>query len=715
MKFNYKIFITLFITLFFYCISNSYLEASSNLTIEKEDNIMSYSLINIVGEKVQKALIVKVVNENSQGVEGIPVTFETVSKPTDATNYNFVEDIVYTGKDGIAQTHYILGSKKGNYECSARIKNQTNINDIVYFKLQARGSNWIFFLITGVLGGLGLFLFGMKMMSDGMKKAAGNKMRSILSALTKNRIVGLIVGAFVTMVIQSSSATTVMLVSFVQAELMTFVQSLSVILGADIGTTITAQLIAFKLTDYSLLMIGVGFLFYLFSSKNTYINIGEAILGFGILFLGMSIMSKSMSPLRSYEGFINILLKLENPLLGVLIGALFTGIIQSSSAFTGIVIVLASQGLLTLEAGIPLIFGANIGTCITAGLASIKTTREAKRVAIAHVIFKVSGVLLFIFWIPTFADFARSISPVADASLTGLAANSKVVPRQIANSHTIFNVGFGLFFLPFTTIFAKLIFKIYPEKKYEKGTKPTLWHIDYKVLSTPALALNLARTETSRMIKILGRMLNKSINPFLSKNEEMDEQYPSLSLIDGIHMRENKIDYIEEQILKYLIKISGEKLNDEQSKEIYVMMSVVNDIESIADIIDKNILPLIQKKHDIREDFSEDGKKEIKEYHLKAAKQIGRLREVFEEMDLNEAIKIMKKKLKYDELDIKLRTNHLKRVSKKQTESIITHEVHMELMDLLKQINVYTSNIAKTIISSDLMSNYKEKENKNAI
>ncbi|MEA1986210.1 MAG: Na/Pi cotransporter family protein [Candidatus Marinimicrobia bacterium] len=689
--------------------------ATEKISIEKAKNIMSYSLINVVEKKVEQPLFVKVVNENSEAVQGISVIFDVVSFPSSSKGQKVERKIVKTGPDGIASTHFILGSKKGNYSCSARINNQTNENDIVYFKLEARGSKWIFFLVTGVIGGLGLFLFGMNMMSEGMKKSAGNKMRYILSKLTKNRIIALSVGAFVTMIIQSSSATTVMLVSFVQAELMTFAQSLGVILGADIGTTITAQLIAFKLTDYALLMIAIGFILYLFSSKESYKNIGEAILGFGILFLGMSIMSKAMYPLRSYEGFINLLLKLENPLLGVLIGAAFTGIIQSSSAFTGIVIVLASQGLLTLEAGIPLIFGANIGTCITAGLASINTSREAKRVAIAHVIFKVVGVLIFIWWIPTYANFIRSISPVADASLSVIDAHSAVVPRQIANSHTIFNVGFGLIFLPFTTFFAALIFKILPKKKYETGTKPSLWHLDTKVLSTPAMALNLARSETSRMIKILGRMLNKSINPFLSKEDEKDEQYPSLSLIDGIHMRENKIDYLEREILKYLVKISGKKLDNEQSREVYVMMSVVNDIESIADIIDKNILPLIPKKHAMKEDFSEEGKNEISEFHLKASKQISRLKDAFEEMDSNEAVKIMKKETKYEELETELRSSHLKRVSKELLQSVNTHEIHMELMDLLKQINFYTANIAKTIVSFDVPDEKDKEKNKNVI
>ena len=297
------------------------------------------------------------------------------------------------------------------------------------------------FLIFGVFGGLALFLYGMEKMSEGMRKSAGNHLRSILAALTKNRVIGPLIGGFVTMVIQSSSATTVMLVSFVQSGLMSFAQTLSVILGADIGTTITAQLIAFKLTDYALLMIAVGFGLRLLAKSEKARNIGEVVLGFGILFFGMKLMSDAMRPLRSYAGFVDFLKGLENPLLGILAGALFTALVQSSAAFIGVLIVLAQQGLVTLESGIPMIFGANIGTCITAGLASIGTCREAKRVALAHAVFKVAGVALFFFWIPEFADLIRSLalkfgSPTARVKLSSYWRGRARTSRPLSSSVT---------------------------------------------------------------------------------------------------------------------------------------------------------------------------------------------------------------------------------------------------------------------------------------
>ena len=549
----------------------------------------------------------------------------------------------------------------------------------------------------GLLGGLSLFLYGMAKMSEGMKKAAGDRMRNILAALTSNRVIGMTVGAFVTMIIQSSSATTVMLVSFVQAELMTYVQAISIILGANIGTTITAQLVAFKLTDYALLLITIGFVMTMFSKEDAIKHIGEAILGFGILFFGMKLMSDSMTPLRTFQPFIDIMKGMENPITGILIGAIFTALIQSSSAFTGIVIVLAQQGLLTLEGGIPLIFGANIGTCITAGLASIGTIRDAKRVAIAHVFFNIGGVLLFILLIPQLAEIVRWISPVSE--LTGIEKLAMESPRQIANAHTIFNITVGLIFLPFTTILAHYVYKVLPDKKIEDGIIPVTWHLDDGAISTPALAIDLAQSEILRMAKILGRMLEAIIQPFTDNEPLQDDVYPQLSLVEGVEMREEKLDYLDMKIVKYLRKIGQQELSENQIQEVYGLMSIVNDIESIGDTIEKNMIPLLAKKDSLNMDFSPEGKEELSLYHNKVCKQINRLKKAFSKLDPGKAEKIINKEGKYSALETKYRISHLERLHQEREESIETHEIHMELMDLLKQINVYSGEIAKTIHS----------------
>jgi len=546
------------------------------------------------------------------------------------------------------------------------------------------------FLMIGLFGGLALFLYGMEKMSGGMRKSAGNHMRSILAALTRNRVIGFCVGIFVTMVVQSSSATTVMLVSFVQAGLMSYAQTMGVILGADIGTTITAQLIAFKLTDFALLLIAFGFGLRTLSKRENAKNIGEVILGFGILFFGMKLMSDAMNPLRAYPNFIELLKGLESPILGILAGTIFTALVQSSSAFTGVLIVLAQQGLISLEAGIPMILGANIGTCITAGLASVGASREAKRVALAHVVFKVAGVALFFFWIPEFAELI-GILAVKFGSSTA---------RQIANAHTIFNVSLGLLFLPCTAAFASLVVKILPDQPEENGLKVTTWHLDENKILAPAVAIDLARAEISRMAKLLGRMQRAIIVPFLTKEPRQDEFFPKLSLLQGIEMREAKIDFLQKKLTDYLLKMAREELTDEQSNEVYGMISIVKDMESLGDLIHRNMIPMVPKKQALEADFSQEGKEELVIYHEKVCKQLHLLKEAFAQRSPEKAKEIMAKERKYLDLEAQYRVRHLARLRHQRKESVETHTVHLELMDLMKQSIVYTSNIAKTFLSS---------------
>jgi len=556
-----------------------------------------------------------------------------------------------------------------------------------------------FFLVMGLLGGLVLFLYGMEKMSEGLKKSAGKGMRNILSALTNNRIIGLAVGAFVTMVIQSSSATTVMLVSFAQAQLLTFGQTLSVILGANIGTTVTAQLIAFKLTDYAFLMIIIGFALTIFSKKDSLKYLGESLLGFGILFLGMKIMSDSMRPLRDYEPFIDLMKNLENPIYGLIIGAVFTALIQSSSAFTGIVIVLAQQGLLSLNAGIPLLLGANIGTCITAGLATLGTSREAKRVALAHVIFNTAGAIIFLFWIPYFVDLVRWMSPVSDA--TGIDKLAAETPRQIANAHTFFNVSVAVVFLPFTALLSKAVLKILPVEESEAAIEVFTWHLDDKAISTPSLAIDLSHAEVGRMAKILRRMLRAIIHPLFNDRDEADNIHKHLTIIEGIEMREEKIDFLHEKVTSYLLKIGREELSEEQSREVFNLISIVRDMEAIGDIIHRDMFPLIAKKRALSFDFSQEGHEEIELYHAKIYKQLVRLEVTFSEQKFKKAKKIVSKEDRYADLESEFKVKHLERLKEERKESIATHEIHMDIMDNLKQISVYVTEIAKSIVNVD--------------
>jgi len=552
------------------------------------------------------------------------------------------------------------------------------------FKTDDETINW-FVVIISLLGGLALFLYGMEKMSAGMKKSAGDSMRKILSMLSNNRFVGMFVGMIVTMIIQSSSATTVMLVSFVNSGLMTFSQTLGIILGANIGTTITAQLIAFKLTDYAILMIFIGFVISFFIKKEIIKNIGETIFGFGLLFFGMKLMSDAMYPLRSFEPFINLLQHLENPLISILIGAAFTAIVQSSSAFTGIIIVLAQQELVSLQTGIPMIIGANIGTCITAGLASISTSRESKKVAIAHSFFKIGGALLFVFWIPYFADFVKYISSYMGGGTA----------REIANAHTVFNIVIVLFFIPFTKIIATLINKILPNK-IEINTEAELKYIDNKMLDNPIIAMDLARSEIRTTVKLINRMLEDIIIPIKENKISNDRTYTNKTLVEGTKIREKKIDYLDDKLTKYLVKIAKNELTEKQSAEIFELISVVNYLETIGDQINNKIIPLILKKKKLEFVFSDEGIKELTEYHIKISKQISRLDDYFANRNIEQAQKIIKKWKKYTKMDNEWRKLHFERMYNDKN-AIETHKIHMELMDYFLQIGFLIENIAKVL------------------
>ena len=542
-----------------------------------------------------------------------------------------------------------------------------------------------FLIIIGLFGGLGMFLYGMEMMSDGMKMTAGNSMRAILKKLTSNRFIAVFVGAFITMIIQSSSATTVMLVSFVNSGLLNFVQALGVILGSNIGSTVTAQIVAFKVTDYALLLIAVGSIMTLFSKKDSAKHIGFVILGFGLLFYGMKVMSDTMKPLRTDPTFNIILTSFENPFLGIIAGAVFTALIQSSSATTGIVITLASSGSITLEAGIPLILGANIGTCITALLAGLKATRDAKRVAIGHVLFNVIGVLVFCFWIPTFADL--------------VAQTTDNVPRQIANAHTIFNIVSTMLFIPFAPFISRTIIRYFPDKeKLRNIEKPAILNLDEKVLSYPTAAINNAQAEISGVVGLTERVVGSLVSPFITDKDQSDVENPELNLITGLHQRLEKIKYLNENISNYLIKISQQDLTSHQSREVFALVSATNYLNSINDTVKMKFENLIGKKESLDEGFSDAGQEEILVYHAKLLKQIKRLNKYFAKYDRAKATKIMKKGKKYKDLEEKYRLEHFKRVSGNVSVSVATHQLHVELMDMLKQINTFIELIASTLL-----------------
>ena len=544
-----------------------------------------------------------------------------------------------------------------------------------------------FLLTTGLLGGMGMFLYGMEMMSDGMKVTAGNSMRTILEKLTSNKYLALVVGAFVTMVIQSSSATTVMLVSFVNSGLLAFSQALGVILGSNIGSTVTAQIVAFKVTDYALLLIAVGSLMALFSKKDTIKNLGFVVLGFGLLFYGMKVMSDTMKPLRSDPGFNSILTSFENPFLGIMAGAIFTALVQSSSATTGIVITLASGGSITLEAGIPLIFGANIGTCVTALLAGLNASRDAKRVAVAHVTFNVIGVLLFCFWIPTFAEF--------------ISQTSQNIPRQIANAHTFFNIVASLVFIPFTGFIAKTIIHYFPDKELDRNIeKPTVLHLDESLVNQPEAAINSAQAEIKGVVGLTERVVGTLVRPFIKGQELVDIENAEIDLMSGMNQRVEKVSFLNQKISDYLITTSKSDLSSNQSKELFTLVSIVNYLNSMNDLIQLRFNSLVAKKEGINEEFSDLDQEEIIDYHKRLIKQVKRLDKFFAKFDKSKVEKIITKGQENKDFEQKYRLDRLERIGSNDSsqKSAEINQLHSQLMDMLKQVNIFIELIASSLV-----------------
>lgn len=599
----------------------------------------------------------------------------------------FIFDSIQTDTSGIIQ-YAFTPIKKGFYRFRFYTVEEENLAS-KSFRFISKSKFWPVDIIIGLFGGLGLFLFGIHLMSRGLQRTAGDKMRNILSSLTKNRFVAIGVGIFVTMVIQSSSATSVMLISFVQAGLLQFSQTVAILLGSGIGTTITAQLIAFKIADYALIFVGVGFFMRMLTKKEKINDAGTAILGFGLLFYGMSIMSDSMQPLRSFDPFIKLLTNLENPLIGILAGALFTALIQSSSAFIGIIIILGGQGIISLEAAIPLIFGANIGTSITAFLASINTSREAKKVALAHIISRVTGVLIFVWWIPFFTKIVIHISP---GDLDGF-SNMQFIPRQIANAHTLFNVGYVILFIPFINSFARMIDKILPYRIVPKRYELRLRYLDQNVIDTPVLALNLAKQETIRMARKVQLMVSDIIICFIQKDKETLNEIPE---------REEEINYLRDKIKTYILQTSTNNVGKERLNEVYQLLSAINELERIADVVAKNLFPKAENWIKNEVDFSENGKKEILEYHTKTQKQINRAIVVFSELNLEKAKEMKKKQKKYEELAFELEKQHFERLKENIQPSVKSCKIHLEIINSLHTISSHATNIARSILKTQI-------------
>ncbi len=546
-------------------------------------------------------------------------------------------------------------------------------------------------LLMGLFGGLALFLFGMEQMSESLKAVAGERMKSILSRLTSNRLMGAVTGAFVTAVIQSSSVTTVLVVGVITAGLMSLSQSIGIIMGANVGTTITAQIIAFKITKFALLMIAVGFGMLFFSKRERIRQYGTGLMGLGLVFFGMSVMGDSMEPLRSYQPFLDWMIQMETPAVGILVGALFTALVQSSSATTGIVIVMASQGLITLPAGIAVIFGANVGTCVTALLASIGKPREALRASMVHVLFNTAGVLVWLPFIDQLAALVTSFSPVAQ-DLTGTAKLAAESPRQIANAHTVFNIANTLLFLPFAGQFARLVEKMVPDRPMEDERLVRAKYLDEELLSTPSLALDRARLEILHLGDLVMEMLERILPAMVAGEREELQEIADLD--DGV-------DLLHGQIVTYLGKISQHPLTESQTAEFLKLMETTNDLENIGDIIETNLARLGTERIEEGVSISAPTQQVIQEFHRAVKRALAAAMQAATQKSEEAARVVIDMKQEINRLADSAALHQARRLVAEEPNRLPAYTVEMDILQNLKRIYYFAKRMARLVVPSE--------------
>ncbi len=534
------------------------------------------------------------------------------------------------------------------------------------------------FLIINLLGGLGVFLFGMKIMGDGLENLAGEKLKGIFDKITSNPLKGVATGAIVTAIIQSSSAVTVMVVGFVNAGIMNLSQAAYVIMGANIGTTITAQLITFDFDAIVPLFIAIGAFLVLFTKKKNPKELGHIILGFGVLFLGLTLMSDAMSPLRESPVFTKLILSLKgHVLLSLLLGIGMTAIIQSSSAVTGILVALASVGSIPIDVAIPVLYGTNIGTCVTALISCLGTTKTAKKAALIHLFFNVIGSVIFL------------IPPVSNLLLTtvttltpGVAGG--VVAKQIANAHTIFNVINTILILPFTKYLVSLVNFLLPGKDEEEvdGVK----YIDDRLLETPTIAFGQVTNEIIRMGTLAKENIETALKGFTDNNEDS---------INKVYRIETLINTLETDITKYLVKLSNSDIGEEQRTTIAAYFHAVNDIERIGDHAE-NIADLAKNKLSRKVKFSKDAIDELKVMVNICIEALEHSIECFSDYSDKKALDVRALEEKIDTLEKDLKRSHIRRLNNGTCDAFVG-TIFLDLISNLERVGDHAVNIAEIL------------------
>jgi len=542
--------------------------------------------------------------------------------------------------------------------------------------------------VLGLLaGGLALFLFGLGLLTNALKTIAGGRLQSVLGSLTANRFRGVLAGAGITALLNSSTITTVLMIGFVSAGLMTLDQTVPMIMGANIGSTFTAQIIAFNVSALTPFMLAIGFVLYAFAKKQTLKHIGTVILGLGLLFLGLQFMGDSTRPLRTYQPFIDAMQNMKSPLVGVLIGAVFTAIVQSSAATLGIIIALGSQGLMPLEAAIALILGANVGTVGTALLSSIGKSSEAIQVGVVHLLFNVFGVLMLVFIIPQYAAFIRYISPSAP-ELQGVARLAAETPRQVANAHTMFSVVSTLILIWFTGPIARLAQLIVPSPPPDdtkRAGDPI--YLDETFLKLPSMALQHVQMELTRLGEQVQDIVRKGAPVAISGRTE-----DIAALLD----QDREIDRLATSILHYIGQLSQEEPSEHESRQMLDLAQIIASLEGINEVVTTNLTSAGQQRLAEGLDLARFRNEHTARFADAVIRYLGQAIETIGRPDAAKSAQVVAAKPEMEALAVAARNSVIEKLRLNDKSGVLSFRLASDMIAQFREVAHFSRTIART-------------------
>ncbi|MFA6613480.1 MAG: Na/Pi cotransporter family protein [Endomicrobiia bacterium] len=655
------------------------------------------SLVKISGDKqlgirgigLKNSFVVQLLDSDKNSLKNVKINFSVVETSNLSNNKNSsyiqISNNVLTDDNGYASAKLIVG-KKAEDKITV-IVNADVFCDPIYFTVSVLNKNWMLIMLAGILGGVALLLFGMFKINLSFQKMAGQNIRVILTKFTSTRFKGFLTGLGITCLNQSSTATLLLQITLASAGVLTFFQSMSVSVGASVGSTITGQLVAFKLVDYALIIIAVGYFLSFFSTKKRIADLGDAIFGFGLLFFGMKIMSDAMLPITLNNELLELVASVKSPIFSILVGLFFTMLIQSSGATVGIVIVLASAGILSLTQGICICLGAQIGTCITAVVASINQPRSGKNVMLWHLSYQIFGVLLILPFISFIHYHGESAWIYFVKFFTGKIILSTDIAREIAMSHTLVTLFAAMIILPIIPLFYKLILFIFPSTSCQERFGPVF--IDQKYIKEPDKAFELSKQEISRLSEIVLEILKESINALKTRHEIVAEKTTYKSL---------QVTNLANRIVPYITKVGQNQLTTKQSQNEIALLYIVADFEQISDIIDRNLIYISHEKIKRHLRFSDEGLSDIKYLHNIIYTNCSKIIDAFVNDDIAVAHEISTSVDKLHAIVHKLKKKHISRLHADLKESIETSGLHMDVLDQYTRINDILSDIAINIM-----------------